>query len=457
MAAAAGLSDRHKDELHKAVVEYLESFGGTFADSAAAMRREAGIGSANCKGEGPRANLLARKWTVIARLQKQVTELEARLAEGGAGAGLARPTRKDFLPMRAPQHTLSGHRGAVLGLAFHPAHTLLATCGEDASVRVWDAETGTLVRSLRGHTAAVSAVAFDGSGDTLVSASHDASVRLWDARPAGSFTCRRTLTGHEHTVSGVAVFASRAASLDPSSAVQCVASASRDGTIRLWDLASGASKGVLHGHDGWVRRVAAPALAPGEAATPAALEVADVIVSCGADKTVRVWDTTSLTEAACLRGHSNVIESVALCGPQAAAAMRRSLASAAAASAAATGTASAPGAPGAAGAGFAGLYAVSGDRDCNVIVWDLGSRSALAELKGHTSWVRGVAFHPCGSLVLSVAEDHTLRVWDVARQSARHVVERCHEDFVTGLAAHPGMALMATAGLEGTARVWQCA
>lgn len=88
-------------------------------------------------------------------------------------------------------------------------------------------------------------------------------------------------------MSGVAVFASKAASLDPSSAVQCVASASRDGTIRLWDLASGASKGVLHGHDGWVRRVAAPALAPGEAATPAALEVADVIVSCGADKVSR--------------------------------------------------------------------------------------------------------------------------------------------------------------------------
>lgn len=100
---------------HKAVVEYLESFGDTFADSASALRREAGIGGANCKGEGARANLLARKWTVIARLQKQVTELEARIAEGGAGgAGLARPTRKDFLPMRTPQHTLTGHRGAVL-------------------------------------------------------------------------------------------------------------------------------------------------------------------------------------------------------------------------------------------------------------------------------------------------------------------------------------------------------
>lgn len=172
---------------------------------------------------------------------------------------------------------------------------------------------------------------------------------------------------------------------------------------------------------------------------------------------MRVWDTASLTEVATLRGHSNVIEAVALCGPQAAAAMRRSLVSTAAASAAAKGASAAPGTSEVAGSGSAGLFVVSGDRDCNVIVWDLATGSALAELRGHTSWVRGVAFHPCGSLVLSVAEDHTMRVWDVARRSARHVVERCQEDFATGLAAHPGLALMATTGLEGTARVWQCA
>lgn len=110
-----------------------------------------------------------------------------------------------------------------------------------------------------------------------------------------------------------------------------------------------------------------------------------------------------------------------------------------------------------AGSGSAGLFVVSGDRDCTVIVWDIAAKDALAELKGHTSWIRGVAFHPCGSLVLSAAEDRTMRVWDVARRTARHIVEGCQEDFVTGLAAHPGMALVATTGLEGTARVWQCA
>jgi len=105
-----------------------------------------------------------------------------------------------------------------------------------------------------------------------VSASHDQTLRVWDTSAGGSFTCKRTLTGHEHSVTGVTVFASRAASLDPASAVQCVASASRDGTARLWDCESGASKGVLHGHDGWVRRVCA------------ARGVEDVVATCGDDR-----------------------------------------------------------------------------------------------------------------------------------------------------------------------------
>jgi len=88
---------------------------GEFGDSAAALRRDAGLLDVDCKGKGSKANLLARKWTVVARLQKQVTELEARIAEGAGAAGPMRATtRKDFLPLRTPQHSLKGHRGAVL-------------------------------------------------------------------------------------------------------------------------------------------------------------------------------------------------------------------------------------------------------------------------------------------------------------------------------------------------------
>jgi hypothetical protein len=109
---------------------------------------------------------LARKWTMVARLQKRIMELEKGVSsESSRLGGVA--SRKDFLPKSTPAHTLEGHRGAVLGVAVHPSHMVVATCGEDCAVRVWDGETGSPLASLRGHTAPVTAVAFDPSGDTL--------------------------------------------------------------------------------------------------------------------------------------------------------------------------------------------------------------------------------------------------------------------------------------------------
>jgi hypothetical protein len=105
---------------NKAIVEYLENEGERFAESAAAFRREAGLEATDCEGQGVRSNLLARKWTIVARLQKQITQLEGEIASkkgGDAGsraisAAVAR--RKDFLPAKTPRSVLAGHRGAVL-------------------------------------------------------------------------------------------------------------------------------------------------------------------------------------------------------------------------------------------------------------------------------------------------------------------------------------------------------
>lgn len=139
------------------------------------MRRATGIPEGlDVRGAGPRSHLLARKWNLVSRLQRQVMELERQVGELGAPASAAtEPStaraliRRDFLPKRSPALSLEGHRRAILGVALHPTQPIVVTCGEDATLRVWDCDSGSLLHSARGHTDTVSSVAFDPSGELL--------------------------------------------------------------------------------------------------------------------------------------------------------------------------------------------------------------------------------------------------------------------------------------------------
>ena len=55
----------------------------------------------------------------------------------------------------------------------------MATSSEDASIKIWDYETGECEQTLREHTGMVNYIAFTPAGDNLASCSKDMTVKLW--------------------------------------------------------------------------------------------------------------------------------------------------------------------------------------------------------------------------------------------------------------------------------------
>lgn len=279
-------------------------------------------------------------------------------------------------------------------VAFHPVFSVFASGSEDATVKVWDFETGEYERTLKGHTNAVQAVAFNSAGTLLASASADLSIKLWDFATDGDYECLKTLRGHDHNVCGV-VFAPLAAGED------LLYSCSRDHTIKVWELATGYCVNTLNGgHSDWVRDVA----------------VSDdglFLASCGNDRSILVWDLQHMRVLQAIREHDHVVESVAFArsGVQEQAIER------AHAKKLATGHHTVAVASDISDSGSSSSrrvkFLVSGSRDRTVRLWEAFSGALLMNFASHENWVRCVRFHPCGKYVISVAEDKTLRVYDL--------------------------------------------
>ncbi len=92
---------------------------------------------------------------------------------------------------------LEGHDRTVVCCAFSPDGARIVTASFDRTARIWDTETGVVLRTLEGHTHMVSCCAFSPDGSRVVTASHDNTARIWDADTGAVL---RTLEGHTDLV-----------------------------------------------------------------------------------------------------------------------------------------------------------------------------------------------------------------------------------------------------------------
>jgi WD40 repeat protein len=353
----------------------------------------------------------------------------------------------------------TGHTDGVEHVAFSPDEQRALSGSRDSTLRLWDVDTGATLRVFTGHTSMVSSVAFSPDGQRALSGSTDGTLRLWSASmntstsAAATEETLRVFEGHTGFVLSV-VFSPDG---------QRALSASRDSTLRLWDVATGVTLLIFEGHTGEVGSVA---FSPdGKYALSASGDID------GNDNTLRLWNVNTGDILRVFEGHTGFVSSVTF-SPDGQRALSGSgdgtlrLWSGVAIPALNPATDETGEVPRVftghtsivSSVAFSpdGQRALSASWDGTLRLWDVATGETLRVLVGHTHHISDVAFSPDGQRALSGSHDTTLRLWDIATGETLRVFEG-HTDWVSSVAFSPdGQHALSGSG-DRTLRLWDVA
>ncbi|HYE65089.1 MAG TPA: WD40 repeat domain-containing protein [Pyrinomonadaceae bacterium] len=185
-----------------------------------------------------------------------------------------------------------------------------------------------------------------------------------------------------------------------------IVTASLDDTARVWEASTGTMVAELRGHR------------EGEGVNSASFSPdGRLIVTASADNTARIWEASTGQNITVLRGHRGGVNSASF-SPD-------------------------------------GKFVITASFDNTARVWDLSTRKPVVILGGHTDIVRTATFSPDGKRIVTASLDDTARVWEAS--TGTMVAElRGHREGegVNSASFSPDSRLIVTASADGTARVW---
>jgi WD40 repeat protein/tRNA A-37 threonylcarbamoyl transferase component Bud32 len=292
-----------------------------------------------------------------------------------------------------------GHDGFFAqAVAWSPDNSCIVSAGDDASVQVWDAFTGSNLCTFREHHDQVWAVAWSHNGDRVVSGSVDQIAHVWEVASGSVLTTYQAHAGH-----AIGIGLAFAVAWSPD--VQYIASGSADKTVHIWNAQTGDNHSMFHGHSAEVNAVA---WSPD----------GKYIATASDDKTACVWDVIAQSTIYTFEDHSRRVRAVAW-SPD-------------------------------------GNYIATASDDTTVRVWNVhaGNQESISLYRGHTKRVRGVAWSPDSTFIASASNDTTIQIWDALTRDHIYTY-RGHTSDINALVWSPNGEYIASASDDGTVHVWQ--
>ena len=274
--------------------------------------------------------------------------------------------------------------GSILAVEFSPDGSQFATGGSRGSLLIWDAATMQICQKLTGHSNRIHAVSWS-QDSRLASASADGTVRIWQLK-TGSLLHQLV---HPNLV--------RSVCWSPDG--QSLVSGSDDGLIRCWESATGSLRQTLKGHRSGIWSVHF---------SPDGQQLA----SGSEDKTIRIWRSHTGSLIRTLKGHQNSIWSVRF-SPD-------------------------------------GQQLASAGDDKTIRIWKLNGKLEQV-LTGHTSWIWSIAWDAAGTQIASAGEDQVIRIWSSSGRLLKQLTG--HQSGIWSLSW--SQQHLASGGEDQTVRLWQ--
>lgn len=357
--------------------------------------------------------------------------------------------------------TLEGHSDRVASVAFSPNGRLLASGSYDRTIKLWDPATGALKHTLEGHSGGVVSVAFSPNGQLIASGSCDETIKIWDSNIG---TLRYTIDGQsgksylELSKTATEIPAESRSGLHSINSVafsrngKLLASGVTDGSVKLWDPATGALERILQDSmsrtESYLHCIHVITFSPD----------GRLLAAGSRDETIKLWDpVTGVLKQTVKLGAQGVPSGIAF-SPDG-----RLLASCHVGSSntlwdPVTGELESTLGLCEHSVCFSpdGQLLASGG-DNSIELWDPNTCALKYTLERHSGWVVSVTFSPDGRLLASGAYDNTIKLWDLVTDSRKSIID-AYTSAVDSVAFSPDGQLLASCRFrDGTIQLWESA